>query len=71
MSDVTLQRWARLRPEFHSRYPAAYQGKWYRVLEGHPDPSVTTLTGWVWLDMPGKVRNMWAGHLEIADREGT
>jgi hypothetical protein len=74
MTDVSdspgsPQKWARLRPEFHGRYPSFYHAKWFRVYDTHPNPSVKTLPGYVWIDALGKMRGMWALHFEIAERE--
>jgi hypothetical protein len=63
------QKWARLCPEFHARYPSVYHGKWFRMYDTHPDPSVKTLPGYVWIDALGKIRSIWALHFEIAERE--
>ena len=39
---------------------------WVRVLERHPD-GVVAAPGYVWLEMPGKVRHVGAHELEFRD----
>jgi hypothetical protein len=39
---------------------------WVRVLNQHPD-GVPGLAGYVWLDMPGKVRHVGEHELEFTD----
>jgi len=39
---LRVSRYACLRPEKFRSYPAVYQYKWFKVLDRHPDPSVTT-----------------------------
>ncbi len=41
---------------------------WVRVLKRHPDGAVAQ-PGYVWLEMPGKVRHVWAAHLEVRSDE--
>jgi hypothetical protein len=41
---------------------------WVRVLERHPD-GVVVQPGYFWLGMPGKVRHVWAAHLEVRSDE--
>lgn len=38
-------------------------------LDAHPDPSVTTAEGYIWLDTGWKVQSMWAAHFEIREVE--
>lgn len=71
MSESTPEptRWARLRAQDRSRYPAAYHRTWFRVLDRHPDPAVSTLPGYIWLEVMGKAQSVWGQHFEIAERE--
>jgi hypothetical protein len=43
-----------------ARLPTA----WVRVLERHPE-GLATLDGWVWLDVPGKLRHVPVHDLEF------
>jgi hypothetical protein len=63
------EKWAWLYPRFHARYPSYYHAKWFRVYDTHPDPNVRTLPGYVWINVPGRIRGMWAPHFEIAERK--
>jgi hypothetical protein len=65
----SLRERARLRPKFQAGNPSFYHAKWFRLYDTHPDPRVKTLPGYVWIDALGKMRLMWATHLEIAERE--
>ena len=49
-------------------YPPVYHHRWFPVLDHHPDRTVDTLEGYIWVETPWKVQSMWAAHLEIADR---
>jgi hypothetical protein len=68
-TQSTPQHWARVRPEDQHRYPAVYQGKWFRVLQRH-DPDVPVLPGYIWIEVMGKEQRVWALHFEIRE-EGT
>jgi hypothetical protein len=39
--------------------------KWYRVLDGNPEVSKPPLAGWMWIELHGKPRNVWAAHFEL------
>jgi hypothetical protein len=59
------QRWARV-PLGHAwKYPGL-PVDWVRVLGRHPEGD-EALPGYVWLDMPGKVRHVQASQLEFLD----
>jgi hypothetical protein len=62
-------RWARLRPGDHGRYPLVYHRTGSRVLERHPDPRVSTMPGYIWLEMPGRVHSVWSLHFDIVERD--
>jgi hypothetical protein len=70
---ATLGGWSQ--PTFHARAngkPALLWKRpglprdWVRVLERHPE-GVNGLPGYVWLDMPGKVRSVNPSLLEFRD----
>jgi len=47
-------------------------GIWYRVLDRHPEPAGLSndgypLPGYVWLDLDGAPRHVWAASLEFRD----
>jgi len=59
------QRWARCPPALAWKRPGL-PTEWVRVLEHHPEGD-QALPGYVWLDMPGKVRHVPEGALEFTD----
>jgi hypothetical protein len=59
------QRWARGKPALLWKRPGLPRD-WVRVLERHPE-GVQGLPGYVWLDMPGKVRSVGLHELEFRD----
>jgi hypothetical protein len=63
-------QWARLRPRSQRGYPPVYHHRWFPVLDQHPDPTVETLEGYVWIETPWTVQSLWAAHLEVAERPG-
>jgi hypothetical protein len=56
-------RWARGKPALLWKRPGLPRD-WVRVLERHPE-AVQGLPGYVWLDMPGKVRSVGEHELEF------
>jgi hypothetical protein len=58
------QRWARVRPELAWKRPGLPKD-WVRVLERHPE-GFAGEPGYVWLDMPGKVKSVGVHELEFA-----
>jgi hypothetical protein len=65
MTSPTLQRWARGKPALLWKRPGLPKD-WVPVLERHPE-GVQGLPGYVWLDMPGKVRSVGAHELDFTD----
>jgi hypothetical protein len=59
------QRWARGLPHLLWKRPGLPRD-WVRVLERHPE-GVQGLLGYVWLDMPGKVRSVGEHQLEFRE----
>jgi hypothetical protein len=57
--------WARVLPRLAWKRPGL-PTRWTRVLEQHPD-GFKGLPGYVWLDMPGKVRSVRPSELEFTD----
>jgi hypothetical protein len=58
-------RWARGLPELLWKRPGLPRD-WVPVLEQHPE-GVQGLPGYVWLDMPGKVRSVGIHELQFTD----
>jgi hypothetical protein len=65
MASTNPQRWARCPPALAWKRPGL-PARWVRVLERHPE-GVVGLPGYVWLDMPGKVRSVREAELEFRD----
>jgi hypothetical protein len=63
MESTPPQRWARCPAGLACKRPGL-PAPWVRVLERHPEGAVA-LPGYVWLDMPGKVRHIWEADLEF------
>jgi hypothetical protein len=63
--DREPQCWARGLPHLLWKRPGLPRG-WVPVLERHPE-GVKGLPGYVWLDMPGKVRSVGEHELEFTD----
>jgi hypothetical protein len=61
-------RWARLKPQSQRAYPPVYHRRWFPVLDQHPDATIDTLDGYIWVETPWKIQSLWAAHLEIADK---
>ena len=57
------QRWARVPPHIAWKHPGL-PTDWVRVLQSHPE-GVPAEPGYVWLDMPGKVRHVRELELEF------
>jgi hypothetical protein len=69
MASTDRQRWARVPPHLAWKCPGL-PTEWVRVLERHPD-GIANLQGYVWLDMPGKVRSIGEHELEFTDKPPT
>jgi hypothetical protein len=65
MPSTERQHWARVPPQFAWKRPGLPTG-WVRVLERHPEGAVAQ-EGYVWLDMPGKVRHVGEHELEFTE----
>jgi hypothetical protein len=63
MGSTDPQRWARVPPRKAWKHPGL-PVDWVRVLDRHPE-GVEALPGYVWLDMPGKVRHVREIDLEF------
>jgi len=67
MESPNHQRWARVPPHLAWKHPGL-PSEWTRVLERNPEAmNPEPLPGYVWLDMPGKVRHVGAHELEFRD----
>jgi hypothetical protein len=69
MESSEPQRWARVPLRLARKRPGLPKD-WVRVLERHPEPRGLAGHGWplpgyVWLDMPGKVRHVAEHELEF------
>ena len=65
MTPTNPQRWARGLQHLLWKRPGLPRD-WVPVLERHPE-GVQGLPGYVWLDMPGKVRSVGPHELEFMD----
>ena len=63
MGSTDRQRWARVPPELAWQRPGL-PTNWVRVLERHLE-GIRAESGYVWLDMPGKVRHIGEHELEF------
>jgi hypothetical protein len=63
MASTNPQHWARVLPGLAWKRPGLPR-EWVRVLERHPE-GVLGLPGYVWLDLPGKVRSVPTWDLEF------
>jgi hypothetical protein len=69
MESSDPQRWARCPPHLAWKRPGL-PTSWVRVLERHPE-GAEALPGYVWLDMPGKLRHVPRHELEFQSGVGT
>lgn len=67
MASTDRQRWARVPPALAWKGPGL-PTQWVRVLDQHLEGS-QALPGYVWLDMPGKVRHVQADMLEFQEKQ--
>jgi hypothetical protein len=59
---------ARVRPE-HARHALSLMpGRWYPLIEQPADLLTPPLEGYVWIDLDGRPRSIWAAFLEIERR---
>ena len=59
---------ARVRPE-HARHALSLApGRWYPLIEQPADVLTAPLKGYVWIDLDGRPRSIWAAFLEIECR---
>ena len=65
MPSTDRQRWARVPPHLAWKKPGL-PTDWVRVFERHPQ-GIKALPGYVWLDMPGKVRHVGEHELEFRE----
>jgi hypothetical protein len=42
---------------------------WYPVLDGNPAVTTPPLPGWMWIELQGKPRNVWAAHFEVSEEK--
>jgi hypothetical protein len=65
MNEEPPERWARVPPAFAWKRPGL-PAQWVRVLDQHPE-GYQALPGYVWPDMPGKVRHVPERELEFRE----
>jgi hypothetical protein len=65
MTLTHAQRWARCPPGLLWKRPGL-PTDWVPVLDQHPE-GIAALPGYVWLDMPGKVRHVPERDLEFTE----
>jgi hypothetical protein len=68
-SSPVLMKYARLLPQHYHSYPPDYRRRWFPVLEQHPDTSVKSQPGYIWIQTPWRLHAMWAAHFEVEERE--
>jgi len=56
---------ARVRSEHLRHAVALAPGEWYPVIEPPADILTPPLEGYVWIDLDGRPRHVWAAHLEV------
>lgn len=57
---------ARLRPEAARHYPSLRPDGWYVLLERNPEAAdPLPPNGYVWIEVDGRPRRVWAAHLDI------
>jgi hypothetical protein len=65
---MDARRWARVRPEHVRHLPSFRAGEWYPVLDQPPpELHVKILAGYLWVDLDGRPRSVWAAHFEFRD----
>jgi hypothetical protein len=70
MALTNPQRWARVLLELAWKRPCLPTG-WVRVLERNPDAlKPEPLSGYVWLDVPGRPLHVPVAHLEFHEGDG-
>jgi hypothetical protein len=57
--------WARLLPGQAWHSPGMDPKTWYSVLDSNPEVSRPPLPGWMWIELHGKPRYVWAAHFEV------
>jgi hypothetical protein len=65
MASTERHRWARVPPRMAWKRPGL-PTDWVRVLERHPE-GAEAMPGYLWLDIPGKVRRVEEHELELTD----
>jgi hypothetical protein len=57
---------ARLIPHLSHHYPSLRPNGWYRVIGLNQDAlEPRARAGYVWIDVDGRLREVWAGHFEV------
>jgi hypothetical protein len=55
---------ARVRPEHAGHALSLAPGRWYPVIEQPDDVLMSPIDGYVWIDLDGRPRSVWADFLE-------
>jgi hypothetical protein len=56
---------ARVLPGDRWHSPGFVPDAWYPVLDRNPAVTTPPLPGWMWIELHGKPRNVWAAHFEV------
>jgi hypothetical protein len=56
---------ARVRPEHAGHALSLAPGQWYPLIEQPADVLAAPLEGYVWIDLDGRPRSVWAAFLEL------
>jgi hypothetical protein len=56
---------ARLLPGDRWHSPGFLPDTWYPVLDRNPAVTTLPLAGWMWVELYGRPRNVWAAHFEV------
>jgi hypothetical protein len=57
---------ARLLPHVSGHYPSLRPNGWYKVIGRNPEAiEPIAREGYVWIEVDGRPRQVWAGHFEV------
>ncbi len=57
---------ARLLPDLSRHYPSLRPNGWYKVVGQNPEAlEPRARQGYVWIEVDGRPRQVWAGHFEV------
>ena len=65
-SLATIVGRARLIPRLSGHYPSLRPGGWYQVIARNPSSlEPIAREGFLWIEVDGRPRHVWAGHFEV------